>query len=356
MGSIPGSGRSPGGGHGNSPQYSCLENPMDRGAWRATVRRIVKSRTGLKRLSTQACTQSLTTPQSRTVLQEKKKNLQSLGAEVWPAFRSSNRWFPNEIVTQIPCMPENRWAAYRGLPPGILGKPIHRGGGGAAKCLPIGRLQMNKAWQPSLPLKRKELAVFGAGPLSLGQNKTKQNPKPPFQPLLPMSFQLRTTASFKFHLSFETICGNSDHWHFYFYLSDWEGLSLFQTILLKRVELTPSAAGRMVTSEGRGWGQGTGDVGGVGCFGKDRAGANPSLSQALLHRSRSLHSLSSQDLQKPWLIQSAHLFSPKHSAVHSSIKRGWNSKLLEEHWFLLLPKISFFSPLALALSFWHWVP
>ena len=36
-GSIPGSGRSPGGGHGNPLQYSCLENPMDRGAWWATV-------------------------------------------------------------------------------------------------------------------------------------------------------------------------------------------------------------------------------------------------------------------------------------------------------------------------------
>ena len=35
-GSIPGSGRSPGGGHGNPLQYSCLENPMDRGAWQAT--------------------------------------------------------------------------------------------------------------------------------------------------------------------------------------------------------------------------------------------------------------------------------------------------------------------------------
>ena len=35
--SIPGSGRSPGGGHGNSLQYSCLENPTDRGAWQATV-------------------------------------------------------------------------------------------------------------------------------------------------------------------------------------------------------------------------------------------------------------------------------------------------------------------------------
>ena len=33
VGSVPGSGRSPGGGHGNSLQYSCLENPRDRGAW-----------------------------------------------------------------------------------------------------------------------------------------------------------------------------------------------------------------------------------------------------------------------------------------------------------------------------------
>ena len=38
VGSIPGSGRSPGGGHGNPPQYSCVENPMDRGALRATVK------------------------------------------------------------------------------------------------------------------------------------------------------------------------------------------------------------------------------------------------------------------------------------------------------------------------------
>ena len=40
MGSIPGSGRSPGGGNGNSLQYSCLENSMDRGAWRVTVHRV----------------------------------------------------------------------------------------------------------------------------------------------------------------------------------------------------------------------------------------------------------------------------------------------------------------------------
>ena len=40
VGSTPGPGRSPGGGNGNLLQYSCLENPMDRGAWRATVQRI----------------------------------------------------------------------------------------------------------------------------------------------------------------------------------------------------------------------------------------------------------------------------------------------------------------------------
>ena len=48
MGSIPGSERSPGGGHGNPLQYSFLENPMDRGAWRATVHRVTKSQTQLK--------------------------------------------------------------------------------------------------------------------------------------------------------------------------------------------------------------------------------------------------------------------------------------------------------------------
>ena len=47
-GLIPGSGRSPGGGHGNPLQYSCLENPMDRGAWQATVHRVAQSQTLLQ--------------------------------------------------------------------------------------------------------------------------------------------------------------------------------------------------------------------------------------------------------------------------------------------------------------------
>ena len=49
---IPGLGRSPGGGHGKPLQYSCLENPIYRGAWWATVHRASKNQTGLKWLST----------------------------------------------------------------------------------------------------------------------------------------------------------------------------------------------------------------------------------------------------------------------------------------------------------------
>ena len=47
LGSIPGSGRCPGEGNGNPLQYSCLENPMDGGAWWPTVHRVAKSRTRL---------------------------------------------------------------------------------------------------------------------------------------------------------------------------------------------------------------------------------------------------------------------------------------------------------------------
>ena len=43
MGSIPGSGRSPGGRHGNPLQYSCLENPMGRGTWQAAVHGVTQS-------------------------------------------------------------------------------------------------------------------------------------------------------------------------------------------------------------------------------------------------------------------------------------------------------------------------
>ena len=47
-GSVPGSGRSPGGGHGNPVQYSCLENPVDRGVWQVIVHSVAQSQTQLK--------------------------------------------------------------------------------------------------------------------------------------------------------------------------------------------------------------------------------------------------------------------------------------------------------------------
>ena len=56
LGSIPGLGRSPGKGNGNTLQYSCLGNPMDRGAWQATVHGVTKSRTQLSaHAHTQTC-------------------------------------------------------------------------------------------------------------------------------------------------------------------------------------------------------------------------------------------------------------------------------------------------------------
>ena len=54
LGSIHGSGRSLGEGNGYSLQYSCLENPMDRRAWKTAVHRVTKSQAGLKRCSTHA--------------------------------------------------------------------------------------------------------------------------------------------------------------------------------------------------------------------------------------------------------------------------------------------------------------
>ena len=56
-GSIPGSGRSPGEAHGNPLQYYCLGNPMDRGAFGATVHGVAQSQTWLKQLSTQRASQ-----------------------------------------------------------------------------------------------------------------------------------------------------------------------------------------------------------------------------------------------------------------------------------------------------------
>ena len=69
VGSIPGSGRSPGGGHGHPLQYSGLENLIDRGAWWAAIQRIAKSRTRLQRLSAHPRTvNNISPPQGNTTL------------------------------------------------------------------------------------------------------------------------------------------------------------------------------------------------------------------------------------------------------------------------------------------------
>ena len=59
MGSVPGSGRSPRGGHGNPFQYYCLENPMDRGAWWATGHRVAKESDTTSDLAAAAAAKSL---------------------------------------------------------------------------------------------------------------------------------------------------------------------------------------------------------------------------------------------------------------------------------------------------------
>ena len=55
----PGLAISPGGGHRNSLQYSCLKNPLDKGAWQTTVYRVTQSQTRLKQLRTHACMQNV---------------------------------------------------------------------------------------------------------------------------------------------------------------------------------------------------------------------------------------------------------------------------------------------------------
>ena len=77
-GLIPASGRSQSlgpEGRGNPLQYSCLEQPMDRGAWRATVHRVAKSWTRLKRLSTHVCTNRHRKDTFSTILPHKLHNV-----------------------------------------------------------------------------------------------------------------------------------------------------------------------------------------------------------------------------------------------------------------------------------------
>ena len=73
MGSVLGLERSPGGGQGSPLQYSCLESPIDRGAWQATVHRVAKSCTWLKQLSTQITESVYQSLETNTALSIKYK-------------------------------------------------------------------------------------------------------------------------------------------------------------------------------------------------------------------------------------------------------------------------------------------
>ena len=97
--SIPGLGRSPRGGHGNPFQYSCLENPMDRGARWATVHSVATSWTRLKRLGMQALPLLvLVRAEPRALLAERIAHVAGPGSGSCP------RWIlPQISICKSPC-------------------------------------------------------------------------------------------------------------------------------------------------------------------------------------------------------------------------------------------------------------
>ena len=97
-----------GGRHGNPLQHSCLENPMDRGAWRATVHRVTKSRTQLKRLSTHTLSRRPQAyrfmahihPKQRPPTQHFSTPAMLCGQQGWPQSRPGTR--PTETTPGSP--------------------------------------------------------------------------------------------------------------------------------------------------------------------------------------------------------------------------------------------------------------
>ena len=81
VGLTPGLGRSPGGGHGNPLQYSCLQNPMDRGAWHTTVHRVAECQIRLKRFSMSACTRTHTLEFSTLHNEDSIHNIEFTGSQ-----------------------------------------------------------------------------------------------------------------------------------------------------------------------------------------------------------------------------------------------------------------------------------
>ena len=115
-GSIPGSGRSPGGGHGNPLQYSCLENPMDRGAWWATVHGVSKNCT---RQSDWVCTHRLRSNIGTSLLVQwlKLHAVNEGGPGSTPGQRTRSHLLQLKIRIpqwrlKIPCIATNTWCSH----------------------------------------------------------------------------------------------------------------------------------------------------------------------------------------------------------------------------------------------------
>ena len=119
LGSIPGLGRSPGGEHGNPLQYSCLENSMDRGAWRATVHRVAQSRTGRKRLSSSSRLQSVQFSGSEV---SDSLRPHGLHAAHQASLSTTNSWSLLKLLSIESVMPSNHLILSRPLllPPSVF--------------------------------------------------------------------------------------------------------------------------------------------------------------------------------------------------------------------------------------------
>ena len=114
--STPELDRSPGGGHGNPLQYSCLENPMERGDQPATVQRVAKSRTWLKQLSMQASQPA----QRKLKPRAKGQIVLSQAPRWWRAFqaekaKSARVWQTWSVLLQVTLMSNFQYFPWEGI-------------------------------------------------------------------------------------------------------------------------------------------------------------------------------------------------------------------------------------------------
>ena len=109
LGSIPGSGRSPGKGNGNPLQYSCLENSVDGGAWQATVHGVAKNRTRLSDFTftethtteSFCCTAEINTLEINYTLNLKMTHIYLSMKQKHSQTERTDLWLPNRVAGQM---------------------------------------------------------------------------------------------------------------------------------------------------------------------------------------------------------------------------------------------------------------